>query len=390
MKNIYIAILINFIFTFNACSPTLEEDEEVGTVVFIVDNNYCEMGNIIVELDGQTKTTIPTSSFPDNCRNPEIGAAFKLRPGTYSYHAYQQNGNEEWSGIVIINDGFCDYEYLICSRPWDDDMGQAVFFTRANSGWSKIDVSVNNNYAGSITNYVNAIPDCEAIGSVTVNLPPGEYPFTAQSDRGHTWSGNISINDILCSKMELTFSDNQEDERSGKVSFFAYSRRGWNAIDIKIDEIFAGTLRTSFTGRPTCDYSGNVNKILNPGTYPYTAVSDTNLKWEGFLTIFEDQCSYIYLNNPTANQKLQYAKVTFWTSKELVCNEISVTLSGVGSKFIRKHSVNGATPVDCNQDGYANFEVPPGRYIYIAQCGDKKWEGTISLNAQSCSNFELR
>ncbi|GAB3981750.1 hypothetical protein GCM10028806_52020 [Spirosoma terrae] len=83
--------------------------------------------------------------------------------------------------------------------------GQAVFWTSQSTGWNSIDVTVDGTAAGTITGYYNSAPNCGA--SVTVTRPPGTYAYTARSNTGVTWSGNITITENQCSTMRLNFPD---------------------------------------------------------------------------------------------------------------------------------------------------------------------------------------
>ncbi|MBA4850503.1 PKD domain-containing protein [Emticicia sp. BO119] len=70
-----------------------------------------------------------------------------------------------------------------------------------------IKIYVNEHYIGVLNKYVNGnlVPDCDAEGFVTVNLPAGIYPFAAKQEgvSGLAWGGFISIKNGLCQNMLL-------------------------------------------------------------------------------------------------------------------------------------------------------------------------------------------
>nr|WP_293838911.1 PKD domain-containing protein [uncultured Arsenicibacter sp.] len=81
--------------------------------------------------------------------------------------------------------------------------GQAVFWTDKSSGWSSIDVTVSGASVGQITSYFTSAPACGK--SVTVTRTPGTYAYTAQSNTGVKWSGNITITANQCQTLRLEF-----------------------------------------------------------------------------------------------------------------------------------------------------------------------------------------
>lgn len=87
--------------------------------------------------------------------------------------------------------------------------GQVVFWTDKSSGWSSIDVTVDGSAAGSITGYSTTAPACGASKMATVTRSPSTYGYTAQSNTGVKWSGNITVTANQCGTFRLNFPTTQ-------------------------------------------------------------------------------------------------------------------------------------------------------------------------------------
>ncbi|MCF2502723.1 PKD domain-containing protein [Dyadobacter sp. CY107] len=81
--------------------------------------------------------------------------------------------------------------------------GQVVFWTDKSSGWNSIDVIVSGTPAGTINGYFASEPSCGS--NVTITRAPGTYAYTAQSNTGVKWSGNITVTSNQCGKFRLKF-----------------------------------------------------------------------------------------------------------------------------------------------------------------------------------------
>ncbi|RIV25293.1 PKD domain-containing protein [Fibrisoma montanum] len=129
--------------------------------------------------DGTTSTVAnPTKQF--------------AKEGTYTVKltATNANGSSEVSKNVVVEKAA-------------STTGQFVFWTDKSSGWSSIDVAIDGSAAGKITSYFTLAPACG--NSVTVTRPPGTYAYTAQSNTGVKWSGNITITASQCKSLRLDF-----------------------------------------------------------------------------------------------------------------------------------------------------------------------------------------
>jgi len=79
-------------------------------------------------------------------------------------------------------------------------------------------------------------------------------------------------------------------------------------------------------------------------------------------------------------------KAMFWTSSDLGCGNIVVTISGVTGNINQYYS--SSTP-DCGAIGCANFTLPVGNYNFSASCTGKTWSGSVSVIADGCSRMKL-
>ena len=117
-----------------------------------------------------------------------------VNPGTY--YVRVEGWDEYESGRYELAVGFVP----------SDHNGSVVFWTSADDGGGPINVFVEGQFVGTLTDFRSRVPsDCEASddGSrVTVNLPPGEYQYLAEDNLGY-WDGSIQIESGDCRKVEL-------------------------------------------------------------------------------------------------------------------------------------------------------------------------------------------
>ncbi len=76
----------------------------------------------------------------------------------------------------------------------------------------------------------------------------------------------------------------------------------------------------------------------------------------------------------------------FWTSSDLGCGNITVTISNTSGTISQYYS--SATPT-CGAGGCANFTLPPGTYNYTAGCTNKTWDGIINVTVGGCMRMRL-
>ena len=79
-------------------------------------------------------------------------------------------------------------------------------------------------------------------------------------------------------------------------------------------------------------------------------------------------------------------KVLFWTSSDLGCGIINVSVSGQ-SKGIAGFYASG-TP-DCGASYGANFTLPLGTFNFTASCSKYTWNGTVTITPDGCAKMRL-
>ena len=89
----------------------------------------------------------------------------------------------------------------------DQPQGQMMFWSDFDG--APIDVYIDNDLKGTISQFFNATPQCGSDGCVTVTLPPDTYSFHAEEESGpgstgHTWNGSITIRENSCGALNLT------------------------------------------------------------------------------------------------------------------------------------------------------------------------------------------
>jgi serine/threonine protein kinase len=79
--------------------------------------------------------------------------------------------------------------------------GDGLFWFDNSHGrkWGgNISVYVEGVFVGIINNWYSSAPDCGASGCVNISRPPGTYSWYAESERGTTWSGTMTIRNDDC------------------------------------------------------------------------------------------------------------------------------------------------------------------------------------------------
>ena len=162
------------------------------------------------------------------------GAYTTRRPAnkyTFTATAYNSNGTKLASGAgdyIVVANG-CTPVKLDFSTATAS--GQAIFWTDKSSGWSSIDITVAGSSAGSVTKYSSSAPSCGSSGYVTITRPPGTYAYTAKSNTGISWSGNVVISGNQCTNKQLLFpttTDCKWDEwkKLIKITKFEFDQSG--------------------------------------------------------------------------------------------------------------------------------------------------------------------
>lgn len=81
-------------------------------------------------------------------------------------------------------------------------------------------------------------------------------------------------------------------------------------------------------------------------------------------------------------------QVTFYTSSDLGCGSIYVTVSGYTTKSISNYYSGGIT--SCGASGCATYTLYPGTYYYSAYCSGYTWSSTsFTITSNGCLKYEL-
>lgn len=88
------------------------------------------------------------------------------------------------------------------------------------------------------------------------------------------------------------------------------------------------------------------------------------------------------------NQGPPVGSAIFWTSEDLGCGPIAISISGLGSRVIT--GFWNSIP-DCDQDeaGGLYQDVEAGNYSYFAECNGFFWTGNITISAGSCRRIRF-
>jgi len=181
----------------------------LGDVTFWT-NQDLGCGNIYLSLSSYSGTI---SAYYNG--NPGCGAAscanFSGLPyGTYSYSG-TSDGGCSWSGTILIDES-CETMQLTLDGSGGgggggSDIGDVTFWTNQDLGCGNIKVTITSYGSGTITSYYSSAPNCGATGCANfTGLAFGAYSFSATSDGGCTWSGNIQV-DSGCELMQLTLAN---------------------------------------------------------------------------------------------------------------------------------------------------------------------------------------
>jgi hypothetical protein len=79
-------------------------------------------------------------------------------------------------------------------------------------------------------------------------------------------------------------------------------------------------------------------------------------------------------------------QVMFWTSSDLGCGNITVTINGTSKSITGFYS--GGAP-DCGAASAATFDLESGTYSFTVSCGSNSGNGTVTVTAGSCYKMEI-
>lgn len=175
-------------------------------------------------------------------------------------------------------------------------------------------------------------------------------------------------------------------------------------FQIYIDGNFEGTIDTYFGHSNFCDSYDAVEKTVTAGTHLVEVKGvNSGIEAYGYADVDEQEChafaiDYALNANSSGGSGTggsgtggsgtsSYGEVTFWTSVDHGCGQITVTMNGA-TRSINNYYYNG-TP-NCGATGCANFSgISPGTYSYSAECSSYYWNGTVTITADNCTLMQL-
>ncbi|MBS1517486.1 MAG: hypothetical protein JSS91_05310, partial [Bacteroidetes bacterium] len=100
------------------------------------------------------------------------------------------------------------------NNPYGGDNGKVTFYTTLSSGWSNINVTLQDTNIGTLTHYFNSgAPSCDQTnGTVSAVKKNGNYSYVARTNTNIQWSGTVDINKEQCKTIQLSGNGNGSDE----------------------------------------------------------------------------------------------------------------------------------------------------------------------------------
>ncbi len=217
----------------------------------------------------------------------------------------------------------------------------------------------------------------------------------------------LVITTLSCEKDEITgctdslsYSYNSEAESDDGSCAYYYGGREMgqldvgaeidldNEFDIYFDGTLIGRLTYYFPNGLSCGEPNAVGKVVPSGSYLVRAVGNGGSEIrEGVVTLSPQECKVILLENlPIVDTGggggNDSGSLIFYVNEDLGCGPISVNLSNVGNDTIT--GFYGSAP-DCGASAGANFSnLDPGVYSYTASCSGINWNGTVTIEANTC------
>ncbi|MBN8834286.1 MAG: hypothetical protein ABS68_13175 [Niastella sp. SCN 39-18] len=188
-----------------------------------------------------------------------------------------------------------------------------------------------------------------------------------------------------CKKEPLTDSPgNGNDNSIGEVMFWQQADQG--QITVTCGGQTQVITSYYYNGAPSvCGASGCATFSLNPGTYNYTANSNSG-SWSGTIVITSNGCNRIQLTGGNNNGGGNISgRVMFWQQT----NQGQISVTCAGQTQVISSYFSGGAPSTCGTSGCATFSLNPGTYNYIASSSSGSWSGTAVVTANGCNRIQL-
>ncbi len=98
------------------------------------------------------------------------------------------------------------------NNPYGGDNGKVTFYTTLSSGWSNINVTLQDTNIGTLTHYFNSgAPNCDQTnGTVSAVKKNGSYTYVARSNSNIQWSGTVNIDKEKCKTIQLSGNGSEQ------------------------------------------------------------------------------------------------------------------------------------------------------------------------------------
>jgi len=260
-----------------------------------------------------------------------------------------------------------------------DPYGKAVFW--ATGSWDYVEVETEGityqkqpNDAGFVSlpggrieKPFSSAPDCGTTGAFTTERPARSYSYKATAYKSGSVkvaevSGNYTVKANGCTAVKLDFP-----AATGQVVFWTDKSSGWSSIDVTLNGTAVGSITGYSTSAPACGTSKAVTVTGNPGTYSFSAKSNTGATWNSNITITANQCR---------TQKLEFtdtpATTCDWTtwSKYVTVN------------YVYQYNTNGCSLnkfKDVTLITFKNVSNITVDYVMYIQRQDGTWTGRVWL-----------
>ncbi len=94
--------------------------------------------------------------------------------------------------LILVFATSCDDQPFI-----EPTQGNVSFWTNAPA-INGIDIFINDEFKGSIQEHLGETPDCGAIGTITLDLAPGNYTYKAYQRDFYEWNGTLTVSSATC------------------------------------------------------------------------------------------------------------------------------------------------------------------------------------------------
>ena len=272
-------------------------------------------------------------------------ATIDLPNGTYPYTA-KMDGYDDKAGSVTVNGAAVEV---------------AVALTKKATATYTVTFTVTDADGGAAINGATIEINgktlaADASGKATIDLPNGNYPYTAKMDGYEDKAGSITVNGAA---VEVAVALTKKGAPTYTVTFTVTDADGGAAINGATIEINGKTLAADASGKATID--------LPNGNYPYTA------KMDGY----EDKAGSITVNGAAVEVAVALTKKgapTYTVTFTVTDADGGAAINGATIE------INGKT-LTADASGKATIDLPNGNYPYTAKMdGYEDKAGSITVN----------